>query len=57
MHQPFLNTATAQLNFMSTDQLREIFEDDDKLDEKIDEIVRRNFFVFFKILINILNSS
>lgn len=47
MHQPFLNTATAQLNFMSTDQLREIFEDDDKLDEKIDEIVRRNFFVFF----------
>lgn len=41
MHQPFLNTATAQLNFMSSDQLREIFDDDDKLDEKIDEIVRK----------------
>lgn len=43
MHQPFLNTATAQLNFMSSDQLREIFDDDDKLDEKIDEIVRKFF--------------
>lgn len=39
MHQPFLNTATAQLNFMSSDQLREIFESDDKFDDKIDEIV------------------
>jgi hypothetical protein len=39
MHQPFLASATAQLNFMTTDELREIFSDDEKLDERIDTIV------------------
>lgn len=41
MHQPFLNQASAQLNYMTTDELREIFSDDDKLDDRINEIVRR----------------
>lgn len=45
MHQPYLNQASGQLNFMSTDELREIFGDDDKLDERIDEIVSKKFFV------------
>ena len=39
MHQQFLASASAQLNYMTTDELREIFKDDDKLDERIDEIV------------------
>lgn len=39
MHQPFLASASAQLNYMSTEELREIFGDDEKLDERIDEIV------------------
>lgn len=44
MHQPFMQSASAQLNFMTTDELREIFSDDDKLDERINEIVNRKFF-------------
>lgn len=44
MHQPFMQNASAQLNFMTTDELREIFSDDDKLDERINEIVNRKFF-------------
>lgn len=45
MHQQFLSTASAQLNYMSTDELREIFSDDDKLEERINEIVRNLLFV------------
>lgn len=45
MHQPYLNTAVSQLNFMSSDDLREIFADDDKLDEQIDSIVSKISFV------------
>lgn len=45
MHQPFLASASAQLNYKTTDELREIFGDDDKLDEMIDEIVSGNLFV------------
>lgn len=40
MYQPFLNQASAQLNYMTTDELREIFSDDDKLEERISVIVR-----------------
>lgn len=43
MHQPFLASASAQLNYMTTEELREIFSDDDKLDERINEIVRKQF--------------
>lgn len=50
MYQQYLNTATSTLNFMSSDQLREIFDDDDKLDEKIDEIVR--FLCKLRFLLN-----
>lgn len=41
--QQFLNAASAQLTYMSTDELREIFADDDKLDERTDQIVSLNF--------------
>lgn len=46
MHQPYLNTAVSQLNFMSSDELREIFADEDKLDERVDNIVRRKKIFF-----------
>lgn len=52
MHQPFLASATAQLNFMTTDELREIFSDDEKLDERIDTIVIRKSFVVVISFIN-----
>lgn len=39
MHQQFLNSACGQLSYMSSDELREYLNDDDKLDEKINEIV------------------
>lgn len=44
MHQPFLASASAQLNYMTTEELREIFSDDDKLEERINEIVKGIFF-------------
>jgi hypothetical protein len=47
MHQPFLAQASAQLNYMTTDELREIFSDDEKLDERIDEIVKTKFLCFW----------
>ncbi|CRL02024.1 CLUMA_CG015172, isoform A [Clunio marinus] len=40
MHQPFLASASAQLNYMTTEELREIFSNDDKLDETINEILK-----------------
>lgn len=39
MHQPFLASASAQLSYMTTEELREIFSDDDKLELRINEIV------------------
>ena len=45
MHQQYLNNATSSLHSLSSDELREIFGDDDKLDERIDQIVR----IFLKI--------
>ena len=39
MHQQFLSSACGQLSYMSSDELREYLNDDDKLDEKINEIV------------------
>lgn len=47
MHQQFLNNAN--LSLMTSDELREIFGDDDKLDERVDELVSEIFFVFLKI--------
>lgn len=41
MHQQFLNNASSKLYSLSSDELREIFGDDDKLEERIDEIVRK----------------
>lgn len=40
MFQQFLNNASSKLNFMTSDELREIFGDDDKLDEMIDESLK-----------------
>ncbi|XP_070500207.1 vacuolar protein sorting-associated protein 37B [Chironomus tepperi] len=40
MYQQFLNHGSAQLSYMSSDELREIFGDDDKLDERIDQILK-----------------
>ena len=40
MHQQFLANAGVQLNYMTSEELREIFSDDDKLDERINEIVK-----------------
>jgi len=40
MHQQFLASASVQLNFMTSEELREIFSDDDKLDERINEILK-----------------
>lgn len=39
MHQPFLASASAQLNYMSTEELKELFSDEDKLDQRVSEIV------------------
>ena len=54
MYQQFLNHGSSQLSYMSSDELREIFGDDDKLDERIDQIVSYIFFVkfFIYLLIN-----
>lgn len=52
MHQPFLASASAQLNYMTTDELREIFSDDDKLDDRINEIVRKKFLCCCEIFYN-----
>ena len=52
MHQQFLASVSAQLNYMSTDELREIFSDDDKLDQRVDEIVRRKVEKFFVVVLN-----
>lgn len=41
MEHQFLASASAQLNYMTTDELREVFNDEGKLDERIDEIVSR----------------
>lgn len=46
MHQPFLNSASEQLNFMTTEELREIFSDDDKLETIVINEIVRFFFVF-----------
>lgn len=43
MHQQFLASATTQLNYLTSNELREYIDDDDKLDNRIDEIV--NSFV------------
>lgn len=53
MYQQFLNHGSSQLSYMSSDELREIFGDDDKLDERIDQIVSSllNIFQFLKVLI------
>ena len=39
-NQQFLNSAAQQLVTLSSDELREIFGDDDKLDERTDQIVK-----------------
>lgn len=43
MHQQYLHNATSTLNYMSSSELQELFNDDEKLDEKIDETVRESF--------------
>ncbi|CAO1407062.1 unnamed protein product [Diamesa tonsa] len=40
MHQQFLSSACGQLSYMSSDELREYLNDDDKLDEKVNEILK-----------------
>lgn len=47
MYQQFLNHGSSQLSYMSSDELREIFGDDDKLDERIDQIVISLLNIFF----------
>lgn len=39
MHQQYLQQATSTLNYMSSSDLQQLFNDDDKLNEKIDETV------------------
>lgn len=55
MYQQYLNQARGILNYMSSDDLREFLNDDDKLDERVDEIVRKQgkskflSILFFKL--------
>jgi hypothetical protein len=44
MHQQYLAQATSALNYMSSEELRELFSNDEKLDEQIDEIVNTKIF-------------
>lgn len=48
MHQQYLSQATSALNYMTSEQLRELLNDDEKVEEQIDEIVKLNFSLFFK---------
>lgn len=57
MHQPFLANVSAQLNYMSTDELREIFSDEDKLETRIDEIVSWTFLCCQAINLKSVNYS
>lgn len=43
MHQQYLHNATSMLTYMSSSELQQLFNDDEKLDEKIDETVRKFF--------------
>lgn len=45
MYQQYLNSAQASLHQLSSDELKELLNDDDKLEEKINESVSN--FVFF----------
>lgn len=49
MHQQFMTSASAQLNYKTTDELRDIFGNDDKLDEIVDEIVSLCCCSFLKL--------
>lgn len=39
MYQQYLNQAQVSLNYMTSDQLRDFLNDEDKLEEKVEEIV------------------
>lgn len=47
MYQQYLNSAQASLHQLSSDELKELLNDDEKLEEKINESVS-NFFIFMR---------
>lgn len=51
MHQQYLLKATSTLNYMSSSELQQLFNDDEKLDEKIDETVRKYQIIQDSLLI------
>lgn len=44
MYQQYLNQAQGSLNYMNSEELRDFLNDEDKLEEKVDEIVSNFIF-------------
>lgn len=48
MYQQYLNSAQASLHQLSSDELKELLNDDEKLEEKINESVSNLFYFFMR---------
>lgn len=44
MYQQYLNQAKAALDYLSSDELKELLNDDDKLEERVNDVVRKKKF-------------
>lgn len=52
MYQQYLNQAKAALDYLSSDELKELLNDDDKLEERVNDVVRKEIS-FFSLLIHV----
>lgn len=49
MYQPFMNSAKASLDYLDSDELKDLLNDDDKLEERVSESV--SIFSFFMVIV------
>lgn len=45
MYQQYLNQAKAALDYLSSDELKELLNDDEKLEERVNDVVRKKKFL------------
>lgn len=52
MYQQYLNQATSALSYLSSDELKDLLNDDDKLEERVSDVVSlfREFIFFLQML-------
>lgn len=51
MYQQYINSAKTSLDYLDSDELKDLLNDDDKLEQRVTDSVSDNYVIFLRIVL------